>query len=69
MRCATAGCPHPATDTVHGVQIKLPGHRDMVNVGSINVCPACKGKMRVGLRTSIREDIVASAFLRGGGKP
>ncbi len=68
MRCATTSCPHPATDTIHGVQIKVPGHPTMVNVGSINVCPACKVKFRVGARTSIREDIVASAFLREGGK-
>ena len=56
------GCRERATDTFRAVEIKLPGHPTLVPIGDLNVCPAHARQVRVGKRTSIRDDVITAAL-------
>lgn len=64
MRCDIKGCTNTATLYRHGLTVILPGHRDPLDVGRLNLCRKCERQTRVGARASISDDVITAALAR-----
>lgn len=63
-RCDITGCREDARFVKRSVQVRLPGHPELVTIGDLHVCATHDRSSGLGARVSIRDSIVASAMLR-----